>query len=54
MTEAGTERWGPSAERDCWLLSCKGPPAQGQKALPEAVGSRLSLPPPLGLMGGCG
>lgn len=21
MTEAGTERWGPSVERGCWLLS---------------------------------
>lgn len=32
MTEAGTERWGPSVERGCWLLSCKGPPTQGQMA----------------------
>lgn len=53
MTEAGTERWGPSVGRGCWLLSCKGPPTQGQNAPREAVGSHLSSPPPLNLMGDC-
>lgn len=38
MTEAGTERWGPSVERGCWLLSCKGPPIPGQMDPPRCQG----------------
>lgn len=46
MTEAGTERWGPSVERGCWLLSCNGQPTVGQRPPPQTRGLHTPTPSP--------